>query len=490
MDNQPGLKIKYADRLLIGGRWVEPLGGGRVQIVSPETEQVVASTALASEADMDLAVAGARKAFDEGPWPTLPAAERVAALKRMVEALRRREGELAIAVTLQTGALVPTAGFLTAEGHGHFDRAAELGLTFAFQERVESKTLAAAYVVREPVGVVVAIAPWNSPYMTMAGKVAPALLAGCAVIMKPAPETPLEAYILAECGEEAGLPPGVLTLVPSEREAADHLVRSSGIDKVSFTGSTGAGRRIASVCGERMTRCTTELGGKSAAIVLDDYPIEAAADMMANTITMMSGQICAMLTRVVVSRDRHDALADAIAEKLQQVKVGPPSDAGSQMGPIAHRRQLERIESYIDIGKKEGARLVTGGGRPTHLNEGCYIEPTLFADVRSDMTIAQEEIFGPVLSLIPCDGLDDAVRIANDSIYGLSGSVLTNNVSAAYDVARRVRTGNFAQNGLKGDFALPFGGYKSSGIGREGGAEGLSAYLETKTIMLDEALPQ
>ena len=488
MDETTGLAIRHADRLLIGGRWVEPRGGEHVQIVSPDTEQVVASTALAGEADMDAAVAGARKAFDEGPWPRMTAPERVAALERMVAALRRREGELATAVTLQTGALAMTAGFLTAEGHAHFDRACKLGLTFPFQEKVESATLAAAYVVREPVGVVVAIAPWNSPYMTMAGKVAPALLAGCAVIMKPAPETPLEAYILAECGEEAGLPPGVLSLAPSHREAADHLVRSAGIDKVSFTGSTAAGRRIASVCGERMTRCTTELGGKSAAIVLDDYPIEAAAEMMANTITMMSGQICAMLTRVVVSRDRHDELVDAIAQKLDRVKVGPPGDPGSQMGPIAIKRQLERIESYVDIGKKEGARLVTGGHRPAHLNAGFYFEPTLFADVRSDMTIAQEEIFGPVLSVIPCDGVDDAVRIANDSIYGLSGSVLTHDVNAAYDVARRVRTGNIAQNGLKGDFALPFGGYKQSGIGREGGAQGLGAYLETKTIMLDEAL--
>ena len=321
--------------------------------------------------------------------------------------------------------------------------------------------------------------------MIMAGKVAPALLAGCTLIMKPSPETPLEAYIITECAEEAGLPPGVINLVPGHRDAADHLVCNPGVDKVSFTGSTLAGKRIAEVCGSRIARCTLELGGKSAAVVLDDFTADEAAKVLAGAITLVSGQVCAMLTRAIVPRHRHDEIADAIASEMQKVRIGHSDDAEAQMGPLAMQRQLERVEGYIAAGKKEGADLVTGGGRPSQLNNGYFFEPTLFANVRNDMKIAQEEIFGPVLGLIPCDDLDDAIRIANQSNYGLNGSVLTHDADQAWKVARRVRAGNVAQNGMKNDFSLPFGGYKQSGIGREGGTQGLMHYLETKTIMLD-----
>ena len=483
----PKPNIAHVDELLIGGRWVAPTGG-TVDVISPDSEEVIATVAAASEADMDAAVAGAREAFDNGPWPQTTPAERVEVLERMAKALRARQAELTTLTTQQIGILPGMAAFMIDEGMKHFERAAELGRTFLFQETVQTPFSNAAYVVREPVGVVAAIAPWNAPFSTMAGKVAPALLAGCTVIMKPSPETPLDCYIIAECAKQAGLPDGVLNVVTADREASDHLVRNAGVDKVSFTGSTAAGRHIASVCAGRMARFTMELGGKSAAIILDDYPIAAAADTMAGTITMMSGQICAMLTRVVVSRERHDELAEAIAERLKAVKVGPSDAPDTQMGPIAMRRQLERIEHYVELGKAEGATLVTGGGRPPHLNKGFFFEPTLFSNVTSDMTIAQEEIFGPVLSLIPYDDVDDAVRIANDSIYGLSGSVMTTDAAKAMQVAKRIRTGNVGQNGLKADFALPFGGYKQSGVGREGGAEGLAAYLETKTVLLDEAV--
>jgi acyl-CoA reductase-like NAD-dependent aldehyde dehydrogenase len=482
--------LRHPDRLFIGGVWVEPHSGRQIEIVSPDTEQVVAHVAEADETDMDRAVAAARKAFDEGPWQWLSPAERVAAMTRLVEALRRREPDLAAAWTQQMGGMAAMAPYLTARGTQNLQEAIKLGGTFPFISKVESQAAAAAYVVHEPVGVVAAIAPWNVPYMIMAAKLAPALLAGCTVIMKPSPETPIEAYIIAECAEEAGLPAGVINLVPGHREAADHLVCNPGVDKVSFTGSTLAGKRIGEVCGSRVARCTLELGGKSAAIIMDDFSAEEAAKVLAGAITLVSGQVCAMLTRAIVPRRRHNEVADAIATAMKQIRVGHSDDSEAQMGPLAMQRQLARVESYVEKGQKEGASLVTGGGRPAQLNRGYFFEPTLFADVRNDMTIAREEIFGPVLSLIPCDDVDDAIRIANDSNYGLNGSVLTHDADAAWRVSRRIRTGNVGQNGMRSDFSLPFGGYKQSGIGREGGAQGLMHYLETKTIMLDAAPAQ
>lgn len=481
--NAPSLR--HPDRLLIGGAWVEPHSGRQLEIISPDTEQVVDRVAEADETDMDRAVAAARKAFDEGPWPWLSPSERVSAMTRLVAVLQRREPELAAAWSRQMGGLVKLAPRLTARGTQNLQDAIALGGKFPFVSKVDSPAAPAAYVVHEPVGVVAAIAPWNAPYMIMAAKLGPALLAGCTVIMKPAPETPIEAYIIAESAEEAGLPAGVINLVPGHREAADHLVCNPGVDKVSFTGSTVAGKRIGSVCGSRVARCTLELGGKSAAIILDDFSAEEAAQVLAGAITLVSGQVCAMLTRAIVPRRRHNEVADAIAKAMRQVRVGHSDDGDAQMGPLAMRRQLERVESYIEKGRKEGAPLVTGGHRSAHPSPGYFFEPTLFADVRNDMTIAREEIFGPVLSLIPCDDVEDAIRIANDSSYGLNGSVLTRDVQAAWRIARRVRTGNVGQNGMRNDFSLPFGGYKQSGVGREGGAQGLMHYLETKTIMLD-----
>jgi acyl-CoA reductase-like NAD-dependent aldehyde dehydrogenase len=320
----------------------------------------------------------------------------------------------------------------------------------------------------------------------MMNKIAPALLAGCTVIMKPAPETPLEAYILAECAEAAGFPAGVINLVPGHREASDHLISNPGVDKVGFTGSTTAGARIASVCGQRIGRCSLELGGKSAAIVLDDYDIETAAKMLAGVIIIATGQVCVTLSRIIVSRSRHDALVAALKAELEAVKVGDPMDPASMMGPLAMARQLERVKSYIEKGKSEGAILVTGGERPAGLEKGYYISPTLFANVNNGMTIAQEEIFGPVLCVIPCVDEEDAVRIANDSRFGLFGAVLTNDDDKAYKIARRIRTGAYAQNGFRLDYFLPFGGFKQSGIGREGGVSGLKGYTETKTILLNK----
>ena len=477
-------QIRHPDRLFIGGAWVPAHSGRMIDQVNPNTEEVFAAVAEADEADMDAAVTAARTAFDHGPWPRMAPADRVAVMRRMSAILHARVGEVARAWTLQMGGLASFAGMMQAGSNMTFDNIITMAEGFAFVEQRPTVGAAVGLVAYEPVGVVAAIAPWNGPYGIMLNKVAYALAAGCAVIMKPSPETPLEAYIIAEAAEAAGVPAGIVNLVTGHREASDHLVCNPGIDKVSFTGSTVAGKRIASVCGERIARCTLELGGKSAAIVLDDFPIEAAAKLFAGTITLMSGQVCAMLSRVLVSRARHDELAAAIAAEMAKTVIGHSDDPATQLGPVAMKRQLERIEMYIAEGQKT-ATLVCGGKRPAHLPKGYFIEPTLFANVDNASRIAQEEIFGPVLALIPYDDEEDAIRIANDSNFGLNGSVLTGDADAAYRIARQLRTGAVGQNGLRMDFGLPFGGFKQSGLGREGGLEGLLGYTELKTILID-----
>jgi aldehyde dehydrogenase (NAD+) len=482
-----GVNVRHPDRLFIGGEWVSANSGRAIELVCPNTEAVIGTVAEADASDMDAAVTAARAAFDAGPWTRAAPAERMALLERMAQHLHARTNELARAWTLQTGGLKSFAGPMTEGSTLAFEQIIAAAQAFAFIEPRTSPHARGAIIVHEPVGVVAAITPWNAPYGIMLNKLAYALAAACTVVMKPAPETPLEAYIVAEAAQAAGAPPGVVNLVCGHREASDHLISNPGIDKVSFTGSTAAGKRIASVCGGRIARCTLELGGKSAAIVRDDFPTDAAAGLLTGTITVMSGQVCAMLSRAIVPRRRHDELADAIADRMRQVVIGHSDDPSTQLGPLAMKRQLERVEMYIDEGRRT-ADLVTGGRRPPHLPRGFFLEPTLFANVRNSSRIAQEEIFGPVLSLIPVEDEEEAIRVANESHYGLNGSVLTHDAEAAYRIARRIRTGVVGQNGLRMDFGLPYGGFKQSGIGREGGIEGLAEYVETKTILLD-AMP-
>jgi len=482
------VRLEHADQLYIDGRWVAASQGGRIEVVSPHTEEVAAVVAEAGEADMDAAVAAARRAFDQGPWPRLSHRQRAEYLRKLGKELAPRIPELQLAWTQQVGALAYMAPGMIGGAVGMVDYYAGLADTFPFAEPHRSfDGHGTAVVAREPVGVAVCIVPWNAPFMIMINKIAPALLAGCTVVMKPSPETPLDAYIIAEAAEAAGFPPGVLNLVPAHREASDYLVRNPGVDKVSFTGSTVAGKRIASVCGERIARITLELGGKSAAIVMDDADVEATAKHLAFVISIMSGQVCATLSRVIVPRARYDAYAQALKAELEAIKVGDPFDPTSQMGPLAMRRQLDRVEGYVAKGLAEGARLSCGGGRPKSLDRGVYFEPTLFTDVTSGMTIAQEEIFGPVIALLSFDDEDEAVRIANDSNYGLFGAVFTQDNERAYRIARGVRTGAITQNGFRMDTLLPFGGFKQSGVGREGGEAGLESFTEIKTILLDGA---
>jgi aldehyde dehydrogenase (NAD+) len=481
-----GIMLRHPDRCFIGGKWVAPAGSSLIAVVSPDDEEVVARVAEAHREDVDDAVIAARSAFDDGPWPHLPAAERIATLERIVVGLRSREAELAEAWRAQIGIPAGLSRFITSAG---LDKCAAIlaeARSFPFEITASSPYAAVALIRREPVGVTAAIAPWNAPFALMVGKVMAALSMGCTVIMKPAPETPLEAFIIAEVAEACELPPGVLNLVCADRMASAHLAAHPGIDKISFTGSTAVGQSIAAACAPNMTRFTLELGGKSAAIVLDDFDIETAGRSLARTITALSGQVCAMTSRVIVSRARHDTLVDIIADEMAKIRIGRSDDPATEMGPIALKRQRDGIEAMIDAARHAGAgRLVCGGGRPAYLPRGFFLQPTLFADVDPGSALAQEEVFGPVLAVIPCADEDEAVRIANSSRFGLNGSIFTSDPLRAYRLACRIRAGNIAQNGLKVDLDLPFGGFKQSGIGREGGRDGLMSYTEGKTLLLD-----
>ena len=363
------------------------------------------------------------------------------------------------------------------------DYYAGLASTFAFEE-VRNGVMGPALIRREPVGVAAAIVPWNVPLFTAMLKIAPALLAGCTVVLKPAPETPLDAYLLAECLEEVGLPKGVVNIVTAGREVGEHLVRHPGIDKIGFTGSTAAGRKIAAAAGEQLKRVTLELGGKSASIFMDDADLSMAVPAALGSGFMNNGQACVAQTRILAPRDRYSEVVDALVEWTATQVVGDPMDPGTHIGPLVAARQRERVEGYIATAQKEGGKVAIGGGRPSSQSTGWYVEPTIVVDVETTHTIAQEEVFGPVISVLAYDSPEDAVRIANDSEYGLSGSVFTTDVQAGIDVARQVRTGTYTVNGFSLEFAGPFGGFKNSGLGRELGPEGLQAYLESKSISL------
>lgn len=472
------------DTLYIGGAHEKPASSRTIEVRSPFTEELVGRVPEATSADVDRAVAAARAAFEQGPWARMTAAERADVLDRLLLGLQMRAADIAATVTLEMGCPI---------SFGHAGQAfattmvlqfyAELARSFPFEETRPSM-VGSALVRQEPVGVAAAIVPWNVPLFTIMLKLAPALTAGCSMVIKPAPETPLDAYILADALDEAGVPKGVVSIVPGDRELGEYLVTHPGIDKVAFTGSTAAGRRIAALCGERLKRVTLELGGKSAAIVCDDADLAAVIPLVVGAGTMNNGQACVAQTRILLPRSRYRDGVEALAAAVGGLKVGDPSDPATEIGPLAAARQRDRVLGYVAKGKEEGARCVVGGGRPQGLERGYFVAPTLFADVDNRMTIAREEIFGPVLCAIPYDDEADAVRIANDSEYGLSGSVWTNDAKRGIDIARRIRTGTHNVNFFMMAMTSPFGGFKSSGIGRELGPEGLRAYLEPKTICL------
>jgi acyl-CoA reductase-like NAD-dependent aldehyde dehydrogenase len=478
---------QHSDRIFVDGAWTAPRSRDSFEIVDSTTEEPFMRVALGNAEDMSAAVDSARRAFDTGTWPRMTHQERADFLRKIAAGIRARAAEFEQYWPRQTGILHSIAVASVPGVAATWDFYADLAGDYPFEELVEP-TAGGEFglLSREPVGVVGAIIPWNGPIANIAYKAAPALIAGCTVVVKASPEAPAEAYLMAEIAEEIGLPPGVFNVVVADREVSELLVRDSRVDKISFTGSTAAGRRIASICGERIARTTLELGGKSAAVVLDDADIWEAAAALARDECFISGQVCSSLTRIIVSRSRHDELVDALAASFAKVSVGDPFEQDTEMGPLAMRRQLERVEGYIASGVEDGAVLATGGGRPESLDRGFFVEPTVFGGVDNSWRIAREEIFGPVLSVIPALDEKHAVQVANDSIYGLNASVFTPDPERALAFARQLRSGTVGHNAFRSDFGVSFGGFKQSGIGREGGREGLAPYLETKLMILNE----
>jgi aldehyde dehydrogenase (NAD+) len=484
------VKLRHPDKFFIGGQWVRPSARSVFSVTDSDSEELFLTVPEAQAADMDAAVAAAHRAFYEGPWPRLSHAERAGYLRAIATGLRERAEDFGNLSPRQSGMLYSMASGMPHMLAGAFDYYAGLAGSYAFEEPMQASYGGFGLLVREPVGVVGAIIPWNGPLSLMTYKIAPALIAGCTVIIKASPESPGEAYVMAEIAEAAGLPPGVVNVVTADREVSELLVRDPRVDKITFTGSTAAGRRIASICGERIARCTLELGGKSAAVILDDADIAEAATLLGTMECILTGQVCSSLTRIVVTGNRHDAMVEALADTFSRVKVGNPYAPDTQMGPLASQRALDRVMGYIAKGSSGGAKLAFGGGRPRDLERGWYVEPTLFGDVDNHSVIAREEIFGPVLSVIRARDEDDAVRIANDTSYGLNASVFTQDVDHARQIASRLQSGTVGHNTLASDFGIGFGGFKQSGIGREGGLEGLLPFLESKTVVLREAPDQ
>lgn len=482
-------RLMYRREFYIGGRWVPPAGDERFAVISPSTEETVGEVPVARTADIDRAVAAARTAFDEGPWRRLSPGERAGTLARAAELLRTREADIAAVTVDEIGCPVSQSrqaqtGMVAAL----FDYYAELIHDFDF-ETVVTAGDRSGLLTREPVGVVAAVVPWNAPVTLAAWKTAPALAAGCTVVIKPPPESPLSNFVLAEALDEAGIPSGAVNIVPGDREVGEYLVTHPDTDKVAFTGSTAAGKRIMSVCGERVKRVSLELGGKSAAVVTDDADLANVLPAIVKGAMHMSGQVCGAHTRVLVPRSRYAEAVDAAAAAAAAVRVGDPHDPATLVGPLVAQRQRTRVEHYIALARDAGARVVTGGGRPAGLPRGWYVEPTILAGVDNAMRVAREEIFGPVLCLIPHDGDDDAVRIANDSPYGLSGGVWSADAERGLAIAKRLRTGSIAINGTYPPFPrVPFGGFKESGLGRELGPDGLHSFLEPRSIGLPAAL--
>ena len=460
-----------------GGAWQAPAGTGTIDVTSSATEAVVGRVPRGTAEDVDRAVKAARAGFEH--WSRVPVEDRARALEALAASLKSRVPQIAGSISHEVGTALSYSTKVQVEFPIMM-----IGMNARFiREAALEEQLAHSLVIKEPIGVVGCITPWNYPLHQVVCKIAPALAAGCTVVLKPAELAPLSAAILAEAAHESGLPAGVLNIVFGEgKVVGEAIVAHPGVDMVSFTGSLAAGRRVGAVAGDGIKKVCLELGGKSAFIVLDDAPFDKAIPAGVNNCMQNSGQTCSAWTRMLVPRVRHDEAVEIAKAQLAKLTLGDPFDAATRLGPLASAEQRDRVLGYIEKGRAEGATLVTGGGRPSDRPAGYYVEPTIFANVSPDMTIAQEEIFGPVLSVLPYDTEADAIRIANDSIYGLAGGVWSATNERALAVARQLRTGQVDINGGRFNALAPFGGYKKSGIGREIGPLALHEFFQLKSI--------
>ncbi|MDF3283216.1 aldehyde dehydrogenase [Gordonia sp. N1V] len=480
--------IDYPE-LYIGGGWSRPATSDRIQVTSPTTEEVIGSVPAGSTQDVDRAVAAARAAFDDPQgWSTWEPKQRAEVLERFASELEARAGELSRRVSMQNGMPI----WLAEQFEGGFPPVllryfSDLMVNAPDVDSRPGMLGGTALVRRRPIGVVGAIVPWNVPQAISFLKLAPALAAGCTVVIKPAEETVLDAFLTAEAAAAAGLPDGVLNIVPGGRDTGAYLVEHPDIDKVSFTGSTAAGRKIAETCGRLLRPVTLELGGKSAAILLDDVDLSASMESLFGATLLNNGQICWLNTRVLAPTSRYDEVVDALTGLASSLTVGDPLDPETKIGPLVSSRQRDRVEGYIAKGKAEGGRMTTGGKRPSSVDAGWFVEPTIFADVDNNATISREEIFGPVLSVIPFRDEAEALAIANDSEYGLGGTVWSADVDHAADIAAKVKSGTVGVNHYTNEPVAPFGGIKNSGMGRELGPEGLHAFQHLHTVYLPPA---
>jgi aldehyde dehydrogenase (NAD+) len=479
--------ITEYDKLFIGGKWTQPSTGEAIEVHCPATGEYVGKVPMAMAADVDAAIAAARAAFDDGPWPSTPPKQRAAVLAAAVKLLEERKDLFTKLLADETGqppTIIETMHWMGSMGAMNFF--AGPAVDQVKWRDIRNGAYGQTIVHREPVGLVGAIVAWNVPLFLAVNKLGPALLAGCTVVLKPAAETPLTANALAEVFVEAGLPEGVLSVVPGGVETGQALTSNPHIDMFTFTGSSAVGKEVGKRAAEMLKPCTLELGGKSAAIVLEDVDLAAAIPMMVFAGVMNAGQGCVNQTRILAPRSRYEEIVDAVSTFVQALPVGLPSDPAAQIGPLISEKQRARVEGYIAKGIEEGARLVCGGGRPEGLglDKGFFVQPTVFADVDNTMTIAQEEIFGPVLSIIGYDTEEDAIKIANDSVYGLAGSVWTTDVPKGIEISEKIRTGTYGINWYAFDPCCPFGGYKNSGIGRENGPEGVEHFTQQKSVLM------
>ena len=468
------------DRLYVGGEWVEPAGSGTIEVIDSTTEQVIGRIPEGTPKDVDRAVEAARAGFEA--WRQVPVESRVEACAAISAALAERGDEIAALIAAEVGMPLAQARTIQAGLPAmDFGAMGQVAGEVAWEEQIGN-----SLVVREPIGVVGCITPWNYPLHQILAKVAPALAAGCTVVLKPSEVAPLNAFILAEIIDDAGLPAGVFNLVTGTGPVVGEAIAAHpGIDMVSFTGSTRAGKRVSELAASTVKKVTLELGGKSPFIILPDAPVEDAVKAGIGSCFMNSGQTCIAWTRMLVPRDKQDEIASAVKEVAETYTVGDPNDPSNRLGPLISDTQRERVRNYINKGIDEGAELVTGGpDAPEGLDKGYFVKPTVFKNVRNDMTIAQEEIFGPVLAIIPYDDEEDAVGIANDTIYGLHAGVFGGDQGHATQVARRIQAGQVDINGQNFNPLAPFGGYKQSGHGRELGKYGLEEYLETKSMQM------